>query len=169
MSNSRFIDKIRQEMRLRGYSLRTEKTYLLWIRRYINFNHKRHPEQCGAAEVKSFLTWLAVERHVSPNTQKTALNALAFLYHKLLHRELGPLDFSLATKQRTLPTVLSATEVARSLGVMSGDKKLIVELMYGSGLRVSEALRLRVKDIDLERLSLFIRDSKGNKDRMTLL
>ncbi len=169
MSNSPFLEKIRQEMRLRGYSLRTEKTYLLWIRRFINFNHKRHPEQCGGEEVKTFLTWLATERHVSPNTQKTALNALAFLYHKVLHQELGSLDFSLATKQRTLPTVLSAAEVARILSVMNGEKKLIVELMYGSGLRVSEVLRLRVQDVDLERLSLFIRNSKGNKDRMTLL
>lgn len=169
MSDSPFLRKISSEMRLRGYSLKTEKTYLLWIRRFINFNHKRHPKQCGAQEVKAFLTWLATERHVSANTQKTALNALAFLYHKVLDQELGTLGFSLATKQRTLPTVLSVSEVAQILSAMSGSKKLIVQLMYGSGLRVSEALRLRVQDVDLDRLSLSIRDSKGNKDRVTLL
>lgn len=166
---SPFIESIRQDIRLRGYSIRTEKAYLYWIRFYIHFIGKRHPKDAGADEVKSFLSYLASDRHVAINTQKVALNAIVFLYHKVLNHDLGELGFSLATKQRVLPIVLSAEEIGRILGQMEGRNRLIVGLLYGSGLRVSECLRLRVQDIDLNRLSITVKDGKGNKDRQTLL
>ena len=163
------IESIRAEMRLRGFSLRTEKSYLHWIKRYIYFIGKRHPTAAGATEVKAFLTYLAVDRKVAINTQKVALNSLVYLYHKFLGRELGDLGFTLATKQRHLPSVLSTSEVRRILDQLSGRNRLIIELLYGSGLRVSECLRLRVQDVDLSHLSLTVRDGKGRKDRQTLL
>lgn len=166
---SPFIESVRAEIRLRGYSMRTEKSYLGWIKRFIYFNDKRHPKDLGAREVKAFLSWLANEHNVAINTQKVALNALVFLYHKILNRELGELGFSLASRQRSLPSVLTPSEVQRILDQLEGRNKLAVQLMYGSGLRVSECLRLRVQDIDLDRCSLTIRNGKGKKDRQTLL
>lgn len=166
---SPFIESVRRELRLRGYSIRTEKTYLTWIRRFIYFIDKRHPSDVGAAEVRAFLSWLANERNVAVNTQRIALNALVFLYHKIFEQELGELGFTLASKQRHLPTVLSPGEVQRILDQLRGRNKLAIQLMYGSGLRVSECLRLRVMDIDLDRFALNIHDGKGKKDRQTLL
>jgi len=166
---SPFIESIRAEMRLRGFSLKTENSYLHWIKRYIFFIDKRHPAEAGASEVKAFLTYLAVDRKVAINTQKVALNSVVYLYHKFLDRELGDLGFTLAPKQRHLPSVLSASEVRRILDQLSGRSRLIIELLYGSGLRVSECLRLRVQDVDLSHLSLTVRDGKGRKDRQTLL
>lgn len=166
---SRFIDSARADMRLRGYSIKTEKSYIGWIRRYIYFIGKRHPNEAGKEEVKKFLTYLAVERHVAVNTQKVALNALVYLYCKLLNKELGDLEFKLANKQRQLPSVLTMDEVKRILVQLDGRNRLIIEILYGSGLRVNECLRLRVQDIDLTRLALTIHDGKGRKDRQTLL
>ncbi len=166
---SPFIESVRAEIRLRGYSIRTEKTYLTWIKQFIYFIDKRHPKDVGAGEVKAFLSWLANDRNVAVNTQKVALNSLVFLYHKVFQHELGELGFSLATRQRSLPSVLSPTEVRCILNQLEGRNKLAIQLMYGSGLRVSECLRLRVQDIDLENGSLTIRDGKGRKDRQTLL
>lgn len=168
-SSSPFLEMVRGEIRLRGYSLRTEKSYLFWIKRFILFHEKRHPSLMGNIEVKAFLTWLAVTKNVAINTQKVALNALVFLYHKVLKQELGELGFSLATKQRHLPSVLSPTEVALIFQQLQGRDRLIIELLYGSGLRVTEALRLRVQDIDFSNFSICVRDAKGNKDRQTLL
>ena len=167
--SSPFLESLRREMRLRGYSIRTEKTYLHWIRQYIYFINKRHPKDAGQDEVKSFLSMLANDRHVAVNTQKVALNSLVFMYHKALNMPLGELDFSLATKQRTLPTVLSASEVARIIDQLTGRNQLIIMLLYGTGLRVSECLRIRVKDVDLQRRALTIHDGKGRKDRQTLI
>ena len=158
---SPFLESLRREMRLRGYSLRTEKTYLLWIKKYIYFINKQHPKDTGKAEVVAFLSMLDNERHVAVNTQKVALNALVFMYHKVLDQQLGDLGFTLASKQRSLPTVLSPKEVAGILAQLNGRNWLIIELLYGSGLRV--------KDIDLDRKSLTIYDGKGRKDRQTLL
>ena len=166
---SPFMESLREDMRLRGYSIRTEKTYLHWIKRYIFFCCKRHPNECGKNEVKAFLTYLANDRNVAVNTQKIALNAVVYLYQKFLNVELGELGFQLATKQRNLPIVLSKCEVKKIIDASSGRNKLIFQLLYGSGLRISEALRLRVQDIDFERNALTIRDGKGNKDRQTLL
>jgi len=142
---------------------------LLWIKKYIYFINKQHPKDTGKAEVVAFLSMLANERHVAVNTQKVALNALVFMYHKVFNQQLGDLGFTLASKQRSLPTVLSPKEVAGILEQLNGRNRLIIELLYGSGLRVSECLRLRVKDIDLDRKSLTIYDGKGRKDRQTLL
>lgn len=169
MAKSPFIERLRGEIRLRGYSIRTERSYLFWVKQYILYHQKRHPAEMGATEVKAFLTWLAVERHVAVNTQKVALNALVFLYHKMLQQDLGEMDFRLATKQRYLPCVLSRPEVASILRNLNERDRLIIGLLYGSGLRVTECLRLRVQDIDLERLALTVRDGKANKDRQTLL
>lgn len=168
-NSSPFLQSVRAEIRLRGYSIRTEKSYLYWIRQFIYFNNKRHPSHLGADEVKSFLSWLACERHVAVNTQKVALNALVFLYRQCLKRDLGTLDFSLARKQRQLPSVLSASQVSVILQQLSGRDYLIFAILYGSGLRISECLRLRIQDIDLERMALTVRDGKANKDRQTLL
>ena len=166
---SPFITEVQAALRLRGYSLRTEKSYLHWIRRYIRFIKLRHPSEAGDAEVKAFLTALAVERHVAVNTQKVALNALVFLYSKVLERPLGELGFSRASKQRNLPIVLSSEEVVSILAELDEENRLLVKLMYGSGLRISECLRLRVQDIDLTNSGLVVRDGKGRKDRRTLL
>ncbi|BFM18404.1 integron integrase [Maricurvus nonylphenolicus] len=166
---SPFLTQVRDEIRLRGYSLKTEKAYVHWIKRYIFFHNKRHPKDCGAQEVKQFLTWLASNRKVAANTQKVALNALVFLYHKVLKHDLGELGFSLATKQRHIPPVLEPHEVKLIIDQLPERDKLIVELMYGSGLRVSECLRLRVQDINLNRLAITVRNGKANKDRQTIL
>lgn len=168
-STSPFLEMVRSEIRLRGYSVRTEKSYLFWIKKFILFHQKRHPSTMGGNEVKAFLTWLAVERNVAVNTQKVALNALVFLYQKVLNHELGELGFSLAKRQRRLPSVLTPAEVALILQQLHGRDRLIIQLLYGSGLRVTEALRLRVQDIDFANYSICVRDAKGNKDRQTLL
>ncbi len=137
---SRFLEEIRRDMRLRGYAIKTEKTYLHWILRYIYFIDRRHPSEAGALEVRAFLTYLAADRKVAVNTQKIALNSVVYLYHKFLDMDLGELDFTLASKQRQLPTVLSPDEVRRVLSRLKGRNRLIIQLLYGSGLRVNECL-----------------------------
>ena len=169
MAGSPFIESIRSEIRLRGYSLRTEKTYIYWIKQFIFFNDKRHPREMGAEEVKSFLSWLSVSRHVAVNTQKVALNALVFLYHKVLKKDLGELGFQPARKQQRLPVVVTSEEVFKVIEQLSDRNKLIIQMLYGSGLRISECLRLRIQDICFSSLAVTVKDGKGNKDRVTLL
>ncbi len=169
MSKSPFINQVRQSIRLRGYSIRTEKTYAFWIADFIRFHNLKHPTQMGAEEVTLFLSYLANSRNVAMNTQKTALNALAYLYNQYLKQPLGDLGFKYATKQRSLPTVLNSAEVKLILDQLSGRNHMIFSLLYGSGLRITECLRLRIQDIDLQNLSLTVRDGKANKDRQTLL
>lgn len=166
---SPFLNRVAQEMRMRGYSIRTEKAYIYWIKSYILFHDKRHPETMADIEVAQFLTFLANKRNVAINTQKVALNALNYLYSKCLKKELGDLGFRYASKQRQLPTVLTPNDISQILNQLASRNKLIIELLYGSGLRVSECLKLRIQDIDLERLSLTVRDGKGRKDRQTIL
>lgn len=166
---SPFLTDISRHMRARGYSLRTEQTYLHWIRRYIYFIEMAHPKDKGAPEVEQFLSTLANDRYVSVGTQRVALNALAYLYNQYLQQPMGDIDFAPAARPRRLPTVLSPSEVAAILAQLDGRDRLIVELLYGGGLRISECLRLRVKDIDFDRQSLLVHNSKGNKDRQTLL
>jgi integron integrase len=156
-------------MRLRGYSIRTEQSYLYWIKYYIRFHKNKHPEDIGKLEVIAFLDHLASDRNVRANTQRVALNALAFLYTKILDKPLGDLGFRLASKPRHLPTVLTVRETAAILAQFDDLHGLIVELMYGSGLRVSECLRLRVQDLDFEKNSVTVHNGKGGKDRVTLL
>jgi len=133
------------------------------------FNNKRHPDVMGDREVVAFLTWLAVSKHLAANSQKVVLNALVFLYRNIVKRELGELGFTRSTKQRHIPTVLSPDEINAIIGFMNNKYKLIIQLLYGSGLRINECLRLRVQDVDLERCSVTVHDGKGNKDRQTLL
>lgn len=166
---SPFLESIRQDMRLRGFSIKTEKSYLYWIAAFIRFIDKQHPADVQPVEITRFLTYLAVQRHVAVNTQKVALNALVFLYQKFLRIEVGDLGFKLATRQRQLPAVLTSQEVKLILDQLTGRNRLIIALLYGSGLRINECLRLRVQDVDLQRKCLTIRDGKGNKDRQTLL
>lgn len=169
MTQSPFIEQIRRELRLRHYSLRTEKSYLYWIKGFILFHQKRHPKLMGAGEVKSYLSWLANQRHVAVNTQKQALCALVFLYNHILHQPLGDLDFVRSTRQRYLPVVLNKVEVQAILQHLKDTPKLVAQLLYGCGMRVNECLRLRVKDLDLHKLAVTIHDGKGKKDRVTLL
>lgn len=140
---SPFLSCLQEEMRMRGYSFRTEKTYLYWIKAFINFHDKRQPETMGTEEVTQFLTLLTNQRNVSINTQKIALNALAYLYQKHLHHKLGDVGFFYTTKQRYLPIVLSPSEILLILNELDGLDRLIIELLYGCGLSVSECLRLR--------------------------
>lgn len=168
-AKSPFIESIRRTMRLRGYSIRTEQSYLYWIRYYIRFHKYKHPKEMDRDEVIQFLDHLASDRHVTVNTQRIALNSLNFLYTKIMDKPMQDLGFKLATKPRHLPTVLTVLETTQILEQFSGVNRLIIELMYGSGLRVSECLRLRVQDIDFEKLSLTVHNGKGGKDRVTLL
>lgn len=169
MARSQFLLQISAHMRLRGYSLRTEKTYLYWIRYFIRYHDKTHPQELGADEVVAFLSFLALQQHVSINTQKIALNALSFLYNKFLNQPLGDLGFTYATTPRRLPVVLEPREVRQVLDQMTGRNRLIFSLLYGSGLRISECLRLRIKDLDFSASTITVHNGKGRKDRVTLL
>jgi integron integrase len=164
------LSRFRTELRLLHYSIRTEHSYLGWARRFIAFHRFQHPKDLGAAEVKAYLEYLAEEREVSANTQKQALNALVFLYDKVLKAPFGELgDFARARKPKRLPVVLSREEVAALLAAMEGTLGLVAGLLYGSGLRLMEAVRLRVKDVDFDLGQIVIRDGKGRKDRVTVL
>jgi len=148
----RLLDRVRHALRLRHRSPRTESAYVHWIRRFILFHGKRHPAEMGEEEVRAFLTHLAVEARVSASTQNQAMSALVFLYREVLARELG--DFSGSVRARTpqrLPVVLSRSEVAALLAQLSGVEWIVAALLYGSGLRLLEALTLRVKDVAFER------------------
>ncbi|NYS62605.1 integron integrase [Vreelandella salicampi] len=168
MASSPFLNEVRTSIRVRGMSIRTEKTYIYWIRSFILYNNCRHPSEMGAAEVVRFLGYLATKRNVAVNTQRIALNALAYLYNQFLKQPLGDLEFNYASKPQRLPEVLMAAEVASIIKEMTGRDKLIFSLLYGSGLRITECLRLRVKDIDFSRGSITVRDGKGAKDRVTI-
>jgi site-specific recombinase XerD len=165
----RFIDDIRADMRARGYAYSTERTYLHWIKRYIVFNQRRHPKDMGKADIEAFLNYLAVEATVSPSTQRTALNALMYLYTKFYGRDPESLSFSFARPTRRLPTVLTHEEAKEVLSHMSGTPLLMTELLYGSGLRLHECITLRIKDIDFALNTITVRQGKGDKDRTTLL
>ncbi|WP_297529400.1 integron integrase [Thiohalobacter sp.] len=167
---SPFLEQVRRACRVRHYSYRTEQAYVDWIRRFILFHGKRHPEVLREREVADFLSWLAVERHVSTSTQNQALNALVFLYRCVLERPLGDIGaVARARRPRRIPVVLSRAEVQRLLAELRGTPWLVAGLLYGSGLRLMEALRLRVKDLDFEHLAILVRAGKGNKDRVVTL
>jgi integron integrase len=160
----------RDRLRTRHMSLRTEKAYLHWIRRYVEFHGRVSPRALGAADLEKFLTHLATHSHVAASTQNQALSALLFMYREVLKIELPWLDNVVrSTRPKHLPVVLSRDEVRRVLAELSGTPWLIASLLYGSGLRVLECLKLRVKDVDLERHELVVRDGKGQKDRVTTL
>jgi len=166
----KFLDEMRTFMRARRYSRRTEQAYVDWVRRFILFHGKRHPRELGEQEIIDFLSDLAVKRNVSASTQNQAFCALLFLYQKFLERKLGRLGRALqATKPARLPVVLSRDEVRTLLAHIRPRYRLMVELVYGSGLRLLECLRLRVKDIDFDYGRISVRDGKGLKDRVTML
>ncbi len=165
----RLLDQVRDALRLKHYSIRTEDSYVDWIRRYILFHGKRHPNEMGAPEIEAFLTHLAVNEHVATSTQNQALSALLFLYREVLHKDLGPIDALRARKPKRLPTVLTQDEVRRVFDHLSGTHQLMAKLLYGSGLRLMECLRLRVKDIDFAQRAIIVRDGKGEQDRVTML
>jgi len=166
----KLLDRMRRIIRLKHYSLRTEQAYLHWAKRFILFHGKRHPETMGASEVTAFLSYLAVERHCAASTQNQALNALLFLYRQVLEIDLPWLDEVIRAKRpERVPVVLTTAEVRAVLAHLTPPYDLVVRLLYGSGLRVGEATRLRVKDVDLDRRSIVVRDGKGAKDRITVL
>ena len=165
----RLLDKVRNAIRLRHYSYRTEKAYVDWIRRFIIFHGKRHPNLMGGVEVEKFLSHLARDRNVAAATQAQALAALLFLYKRVLNVDLPWIDNVVrASRPKRLPTVLSQQEAQSVLANLHGGYWLIGGLLYGSGLRLTEALRLRIKDLELENLRILVRDGKGRKDRVTI-
>ena len=166
----RLLDQVRDAIRRRHYSRRTEETYVQWIRRFIFFSGRRHPKDLGAAEVTAFLNHLASERDVAAATQNQALSALLFLYKEVLAMPLAWLDgLERAKRPARLPTVLTVAEVERLLAQLHGPRWLMASLLYGAGLRLRECLKLRVKDVDFGYRQILVRDGKGGKDRVTML
>lgn len=166
----KLLEQVREIMRLKHYSYRTEDSYVQWIRRYILFHNKRHPKDMGSPEVEAFLTHLAVHERVAASTQNQALSAVLFLYRYVLKQPFeAPINATRAKPSRYLPTVLTHAEVAAVIQQLSGVNSILVQLLYGSGLRVTEGLRLRVKDVDFAQQQIVIRDTKGNESRVTLL
>lgn len=167
----RLLDQMRDRLRVKHYSLRTEQAYLGWAKRYIIFHDKRHPAEMAKVEVEAFLTHLAVERNVAAATQGQALSAILFLYQEVLELPLPWLDEVVRAKRPArLPTVLTQDETrALLVEISDAQMSLIVRLLYGTGMRLLECLRLRVKDVDFSRRELLIREGKGNKDRVTML
>ncbi|WP_047533843.1 integron integrase [Methylotenera sp. N17] len=166
----KLLEQVAARMRVKHYSLRTEKSYVDWIKRYIWHHGKRHPKDLGAAEVEAFLSHLAVTRNVSASTQNQAKSAILFLYKEVLGVQLPWLDnVTQAKAPKRLPVVLTRDEVQALLNRLDGTMWLLVSLLYGSGLRLMECLRLRVKDVDLARCEILVREGKGFKDRVTML
>jgi integron integrase len=166
----KLTQRLRRTLRTRHYSRRTEQAYVYWLRRFVRFHRLRNPAEMAEAEVSAFLSALAVEGRVSASTQNQAMGALLFLYRHVLGRRLGVLrELDRAKRRRRLPVVLAPGEVRAVLARLEGDAWLVASLLYGSGLRLMEALTLRVKDVDLERLELRVRRAKGGKDRVTVL
>ena len=170
MARDGLIARARERLRAKHYSLQTEKAYLQWIARYVEFHDYCHPRELGARDLEQFLTMLAVQRRVSASTQNQALAAILFLYREVLELEIPWVHTVVRAKRpHHLPVVLTRAEVERVLRCFSGTSRVIASLLYGSGLRVSEGLRLRVKDLDLEYRQIVVRDGKGRKDRVTVL
>ena len=170
MPKPKLLDQVRDAIRLRHLSLRTEETYISWIRRFIIFHHRRHPNEMGAEEIRAFLSHLAVDRHVAASTQNVALHALLFLYRNVLRQDLPEIGaLERAKYSRRLPTVFTPEEVSAILAHLQGMPYLMACLLYGAGLRLMECLRLRVKDLDLVSRQITVRDGKGGQDRVTML
>ena len=169
MKRSVFLDQVRGVIRASQFSYSTEKSYVGWIYRYIVFHGKRHPLEMGNKEVEAFLTHLAVERKVSASTQNQALNALVFLYKKVLNSPLGDMAFKNSRTGKRIPVVFSRGEVKQVLSNLHGEHHLMASLLYGSGLRLSECLNLRIKDVDFELNELVVRGGKWDTDRRTIL
>ena len=172
MGNSpvKLLDRVRQCIRLKGYSIRTEKSYASWIKRFILFHGKRHPQDMGKPEIEAFLSHLVMTRNVASSTQNQAFNAILFLYNHVLDVDM-PEDINALRSKKPVrvPTVMTREETLKLIGVMRGTHQLMAKLIYGCGLRVMECIRLRVKDIDFAMNQIVVRDGKGKKDRITVL
>jgi len=166
---SRFIDQLRFFIRKRGLAYKTEQTYVTWTLRFIRFHNRQHPARLNEAHIEMYLDHLSLQLRVAPNTQRTALNALIFLYREFMGRNMENLNYQYSKPNRRLPTVFSRDEALSVIENLEGSYKLMAQLMYGSGLRISECLRLRVKDLDFGMKTLIVREGKGGKDRTTLL
>jgi len=166
----KLLDQVRDVIRKRHYSIRTEEAYVQWIKRFILFHGKRHPKDMGEKEIAAYVSYLATHGRVASSTQNQALNAIIFLYKQVLKIEIGDLgQMERAKKPERLPVVLSKNEVRQVLAGLSGQFRLMGQLLYGCGLRLMECVRLRVKDIDFELNQIIVRDGKGMKDRSTML
>jgi site-specific recombinase XerD len=169
-SKTKLLDQMRHVLRLKHLSIRTEKAYVQWAKRFILFHHKRHPADMGAPEIRAFLIHLAVEGEIAASTQNVALQALVFLYRHVLKQPFPELeDLEHAKKSRRIPAVLARQEVTKVLAHLTGTPHLMASLLYGSGLRLMECVRLRVKDVDFAYHQLIVRDAKGAQDRVTML
>jgi integron integrase len=166
----KLLDQVRITLRANHYSPKTEESYTSWIKQFIVFNNKIHPEKLGKEEIQKFVNYLAIERHVASSTQNQALQGILYLYKNVLKKEVGWLDdIKHATRVPHLPVVFSKREVSKIFEHLEGITKLIVSLLYGSGLRLSECLNLRIKDVDFDYKQIIVRDGKGEKDRYTVL
>jgi integron integrase len=166
----KLLDQMRMELRYRHYSIRTEKSYIGWIRRFIHFHQKRHPGDMGDHEVKQFINWLASTRNVAASTQNQALCAVLFLYKNVMKRDMKWIEnITWAKRPKRLPVVFSAAEISRILLLLEGPHRLIANIMYGSGLRLSESVSLRIQDLDFDYRQVMVRNAKGGKDRPTIL
>lgn len=170
MGKSQLLEDVRIKIRFLHYSPKTEKSYLYWIKKFIIFNNKCHPLKLGAKEIQKFLNYLAVKENVAVSTQNQALNAIVFLYKRVLEMEIGDIGYiERPSRSPRLPIVFTKSEAHNVLANLNGQAFLISSLLYGSGLRLSEALRIRVLDVDLNYMQLSVRNGKGNKDRLTLI
>jgi integron integrase len=169
-SKTKLLDQMRDVLRLKHLSLRTEKAYISWVKRFILFHEKRHPKDMGASEIRDFLSYLATHDHVAASTQNSALSAILFLYRYVLHQPSPQLEgIERAKRPRRVPTVLTRQEVQMVLSTLSGMPFLMASLLYGAGLRLMEGVRLRVKDLDFAYHQITVRDGKGAQDRVTML
>jgi integron integrase len=166
----KLLDQLREAIRRKHYSRRTEQAYVNWVKRYIFFHHKRHPQDMGHQEIEAFLTHLAVKKKVAASTQNQALSALLFLYRYVLNQQLDQtLDAVRAKKRQQLPTVMTREECLQVIAALSGTHQLMAKVIYGTGIRLMECMRLRIKDIDFGLGQIIVRDGKGGKDRRTML
>ena len=174
LRSTRLLDQVRERVRYLHYSLSTEKAYLYWVRFFIRWHGQsgamRHPREMGAQEVEAFLTMLATERRVSASTHNQALSALLFLYREVLAIDLPWLNgVNRPAQKRRIPSVMTKEEVAALFQFLEPDMRLLAQLLYGTGMRLMEGLRLRIKDVDFERHVIIVREAKGNKDRVVML
>ena len=170
LRSARLLDQVRERIRYLHYSIRREDAYVHWVRAYIFFHGCRHPVELGGPEVEAFLSWLANERNVAVSTHRQALSALLFLYQKILGLSLPWMEaIGRPRREPRLPVVLSVDEVTRILALLQGEQRLFAQLLYGTGMRITEGLQLRVKDVDFEQRTIVIRAGKGGKDRSVML